>query len=87
MQLSGRSYIFVAATLLLLAGALKFYDDYARTPQGQARIFALKTKLCDAVSLESSNMRFGCHSNLITGGTGTVNIMPTGGGSTITFDR
>ncbi len=87
MQLSGRSYIFVAATLLLLATALKFYADYAATEAGQARLFALKIKVCNAVSVDLSGLRMGCDAGLITDTTGAANIMPKGGGSTIQMGK
>ncbi len=83
MQLSGRSYIFVAATLLLLAGALKFYDDYAQTPAGQARVYAVKTAFCDWASVDAINLRIGCQSSLISAPSGGAAILAGGGGSTL----
>ncbi len=77
-QLSGRSYIFLAATLLLLAAALKVYSDFAKTEMGQAQIYAAKEAFCDWASLEAVNMRFGCHSNLIGGPSSSTRIIKAG---------
>ncbi len=81
MNLSGRSYIFAAATLFLLAAALRFYDDYAQTETGRAKIYAVKAAICDWASIDAQSMRFGCHSNLLKGGGNRIS------GGTITMGR
>ncbi len=70
MELTGRTYIFAAATLLILAAALKVYDDYADTPQGQYRLRALKMSICEKVGVGAVSLRFGCHPDLIRAETG-----------------
>ena len=61
MELTGRTYIFSAATLLLLAGALKSYHDLAATNEGRAMIHAWRVAACETLGIDGGNLRFGCH--------------------------
>ena len=61
MSVSGRSYILSAATLLFLAAALKVYDDFSQTPEGQEVLREWRVAICEKTGIDSGNMRFGCH--------------------------
>lgn len=73
MLINGRSYIFLAATLMLLAGSLKFYADADTYNPNQLATFGTDISSCQSQAIRTKNVRLGCQSDLTTGvGSGTV---------------
>lgn len=60
MELTGRTYIFVGATLLLLAGSLRLYSEVAEGSPDTLTTFGAGVAACDAKSIELGDRRLGC---------------------------
>lgn len=81
MELSGRTYIFCAATLVLLAGTGKLYEEARQdsaTP-GMIKTRAAAAAECDRNAVEVGEMRLGCQAK--TGNDVRVRRITSGGSS------
>ncbi len=65
MELTGRTYIFFAAILVLLVGTTNLYEQAKEenAAPGMVVTRAAATAECDQNSVELGDMRLGCQSN------------------------
>ena len=82
MQLTGRTYIFAAATLMLLAGSLRFYSDAAEEQPGLLSTLGTGIKTCQSQSVRTANVRLGCQSDMF-GNAGGGKMTSRAGAKTI----
>lgn len=76
MELTGRSYIFMAATLILLAGSLKLYQQ--EVDNRGLTLFGASIKACQDRSVRTENIKFGCSNDLDNGGFGYARMVAGG---------
>lgn len=79
MELTGRTYIFFAATLILLAGSVRLYSEVSAASPRQVNTVGAKMASCDARAVELANRRLGCAQD------GDVRVRAMGGGSSLTM--
>ena len=81
MELTGRTYIFFAATLVLLTGTFKFYDEAQQDGAAPGTIMtrAAAAAECDRNAVDLGEFRLGCQTN--TGGDVRVRRIESGGSS------
>ncbi len=82
MELTGRTYIFAAATLVLLAGALSLYAEHADTAGGMS-LAGMKISNCQEGSVRTSNVRLGCQSDMLGSSIGAGQIVQRGSAKSI----
>ena len=82
MELTGRTYVFAGATLLLLAGSLKFYADNQDGAPSMLATFGAGVTDCQSTSVRTANVRLGCQSDIV-GGLGGGSLVDRGGSKTI----
>lgn len=65
MELTGRTYIFFAATLVLLTGTFKFYEDAQKdgAAPGMLMTRAAAAAECDRNAVDLGEFRLGCQTN------------------------
>lgn len=78
MELTGRTYIFVAATLILLAGSLGFYQQHVEESGGSIQLFGVEAASCQSQAVRTANVSLGCRKDLEQRGTGQVRTMAGG---------
>ena len=63
MELTGRTYIFFAATLVMLGGAVNHYDQLTEDSADPSMVVtqAAAYAECDRNSLDFGDFRVGCH--------------------------
>ncbi|MEY1557591.1 hypothetical protein AB3Y40_18330 [Yoonia sp. R2331] len=82
MELTGRTYIFAAATLVLLAGALGLYSDHI-AKGGKMNLAGMKISSCQSSSVRTSNVQLGCQSDTLGSSVGSGQISLRGSAKTI----
>lgn len=78
MELTGRTYIFAAACLILLAGSLSLYQQHVDAQGGDISLFGAKEQSCRSQSVRTANVRLGCQRDLSSGGSGHVRAVAGG---------
>ena len=66
MELTGRTYIFAAATLILLAGSLGLYSQAAKDDPTLA-LFGGEVAACKSNSVRTTNVSLGCQKDMVSG--------------------
>ncbi len=83
MELTGRTYIFAAATLVLLAGTLGLYSEHVAANGGKLSLAGMKISDCQSGSVRTSNVRLGCQADTFGSRMGTGQIVQRGSAKTI----